>query len=173
MTKLDEFQDPIFHRTSVRQFIDQPVEAEKLERILKAALQAPTAGNQRSWEFYVVQNKEILEQLADKSVSPYSGPVKNAPLAIVIACNKDTLMPEYNDIDAAIAAENIWLEADRLGLGAVMLGIAPIRGRIEKVNRILNLPEGQDAFTLIPLGYPAKEGKQQDRYDETKIHYVN
>ncbi len=162
----------IFHRTSVRQFTDQPVEAEKAEKLLRAALQAPTAGNQRSWEFYVVENKEILQKLGDKSVSPYAGPVKNAPMAIVIAYNKDTLMPEYNDIDAAIATENIWLEADSLGLGAVMLGIAPIKERVEKVNEILNLPEGQDAFTLIPIGYPAREAKQQDRYDESKIHYV-
>ncbi len=162
----------IFHRTSVRQFSDRPVEAEKVEQILRAALYAPTAGNQRSYEFYVIQNKDVLAQLADKSVSPYSGPVKNAPMAIAVAYNKDTLMPEYNDIDAAIAAENIWLEADHLGLGAVMLGIAPLEERVEKVNQILNLPEGQDAFTIIPIGYPVKEVQQKERFDENKIHYI-
>jgi nitroreductase len=162
----------IFHRTSVREFKDQPVEAEKVERLLKAAMYAPTAGNQRAWEFYVVEDKDTLEKLGGKEVSPYSGPVKNAPLAIVIAYHEDTAMPEYNDIDAAIASENIWLEADHLGLGAVMLGIAPHRQRVEKVNEILGLPEGQQAFTIIPVGYPAKEGKQKDRFDAGKVHYI-
>lgn len=164
--------DEIFHRTSVRNFTDKPVEDEKVEALLKAALYAPTAGNQRAWEFYVIQNKDILNKLGDKSVSPYSTPVKNAPMAIVIAYNEDTAMPEYNDIDAAIASENIWLEADHLGLGAVMLGIAPHKERVDKVNEILGLPEGQQAFTIIPIGYPEKEGKQLDRFDASKIHYV-
>lgn len=164
--------DEIFHRTSVRNFQDKPVEPEKVEQLLKAALYAPTAGNQRAWEFYVVQNKDILNKLGDKSVSPYSGPVKNAPMAIVVAYNEKTAMPEYNDIDGAIASENIWLEADHLGLGAVMLGIAPHKERVEKVNEILGLPAGQQAFTIIPVGYPEKEQQQRDRYDAGKIHYI-
>jgi nitroreductase len=164
--------DEIFHRTSVRNFQDKPVEPEKVEQLLKAALYAPTAGNQRAWEFYVVQNKDILNKLGDKSVSPYSGPAKNAPMAIVVAYNEKTAMPEYNDIDGAIASENIWLEADHLGLGAVMLGIAPHKERVAKVNEILGLPEGQQAFTIIPVGYPEKEQQQRDRYDAGKIHYI-
>ncbi|MGI6216481.1 MAG: nitroreductase family protein [Coriobacteriales bacterium] len=164
--------EEIFHRTSVRKFTDKPVEAEKIEKLLKAAMYAPTAGNQRAWEFYVVLNKDALNKLGDKSVSPYSSPVKNAAMAIVIAYHEETRMPEYNDIDAAIASENIWLEADHLGLGAVMLGIAPIKERVEKVNEILNIPEGQQAFTIIAIGYPEKEGKQIDRFDESKIHYI-
>lgn len=162
----------IFHRTSVRDFEDRPVEPEKVERLLKAAMYAPTAGNQRAWEFYVVEDKAILERLGSKDVSPYSGPAGNAPMAIVIACHEDTAMPEYNDIDAAIASENIWLEADHLGLGAVMLGIAPHKERVEKVNEILGLPAGQQAFTIIPIGYPAREQQQKDRFDESKVHYV-
>ena len=162
----------IFHRTSVRDFEDRPVEPEKVERLLRAAMYAPTAGNQRAWEFYVVEDKAILERLGGKDVSPYSGPTKNAPMAIVIAYHEDTAMPEYNDIDAAIASENIWLEADHLGLGAVMLGIAPHKERVEKVNEILGLPKGQQAFTIIPVGYPAKEREQQDRFDSSKVHYV-
>jgi nitroreductase len=162
----------IFHRTSVRNFTDQPVEAEKVERLLKAALYSPTAGNQRAWEFYVVENKGILKRLAEKSVSPYSGPAGNAPMAIVIAYHEETAMPEYNDIDAAIASENIWLEADHLGLGAVMMGIAPHRERVEKVNEIVGIPEGQQAFTIIAIGYPEKGQEQKDRFDADKIHYV-
>lgn len=162
----------IFHRTSVRSFTDQQVEPEKVEKLLRAAMSAPTAGNQRAWEFYVVENKDILERLGGKDVSRYSTPAKNAPMAIVITYHEKTTMPEFNDIDGAIAAENIWLEADHLGLGAVMLGIAPHRDSVERVNEILGLPEGQQAFTIIPIGYPAKEREQKDRFDASKVHYV-
>lgn len=162
--------DAIFHRTSVRQFEDREIEQEKIDRILRAAMQAPTAVNQQSWEFYVVKNKQIIEELSKSS--EYAGCVANAPLAIVIAYNNDTIVPMYNDIDAAICAENIWLEADALGLGTLMIGTAPIKSRMETVGRIMNLPENQSAFTIMPIGYPVKVNPQKDRFDESKVHYV-
>lgn len=54
----------IFHRISVRKFLDKPVEQEKTEAILRAAMQAPSAGNQQPWEFYVVTDKEKLIALS-------------------------------------------------------------------------------------------------------------
>ena len=62
--------DAIFHRTSVRKFLDKPVEKEKIEKILRAAMAAPSAKNQQPWEFYVVTDKEKLVELS--KVSPYS-----------------------------------------------------------------------------------------------------
>ena len=53
----------IFHRTSIRQYLDKPVENEKIEKMLQAAMAAPSAGNQQPWEFYVV-TKQALLQLA-------------------------------------------------------------------------------------------------------------
>ena len=61
----------IFHRVSVRRFEDRPVEAEKVEQVLRAAMAAPSAGNQQPWDFYVVTAKEKLQALAQ--VSPYAG----------------------------------------------------------------------------------------------------
>ena len=55
--------DAIFHRTSVRKFLDKPVEKEKIEKILRAAMAAPSAKNQQPWEFYVVTDKEKLVEL--------------------------------------------------------------------------------------------------------------
>ncbi len=160
----------IFHRTSVRQFEDRVVEQDKIDQILRAAMQAPTAGNQQTWEFYVVENKELLEKLS--KASPYAGCAANAPVAIVVAYRDGGIFEMYNEIDCAIASENIWLEADSLGLGTVMLGIAPIDERMAEVGKILHFPEDVHAFTIFPIGYPAKVSEQQDRYSENKVHYV-
>ena len=53
----------IFHRISVRKYEDKPVEKEKIMQILKAGMQAPSACNQQPWEFYVVTDKEKIQEL--------------------------------------------------------------------------------------------------------------
>ncbi len=108
----------IFTRRSIRRYVDKPVEQEKIERLLKAAMQAPSAGSQRPWEFIVVQDKERLAQLAQ--ASPYAGPTKDAPLAIVVLANRSALkFPENWQMDVSAATENMLLEAVHLDLGAV------------------------------------------------------
>ena len=160
----------IYTRVSIRKYQDKPVEAEKTEAILRAAMQAPSAGNQQPWEFYVVTNKEILKALSE--VSPYAGMVKDAPTAIVSAYRKECWAPEYAQIDLSIAMENMWLETDAQGLGGVWLGIAPLEDRMKAVEEIIGIPDGLRAFAIFPYGYPAEERRQQDRFDESRIHYV-
>ena len=58
------------------------------------------------------------------------------------------------------------------GLGGVWLGIAPMEDRMKAVEEIMEMPDTLHAFGLFPLGYPAEERAQQDRYDESRIHYV-
>ena len=60
----------IFHRISVRKYQEKPVEAEKIERMLRAAMAAPSACNQQPWEFYVVRDKDVILQLS--KASPYA-----------------------------------------------------------------------------------------------------
>ena len=161
----------IFTRTSVRQFEEREVEREKIEMLLKAAFAAPTAKNQQAWEFFVVTNKEILQKLG--KVSPFATPAANAPAAIVVCYRTENLrVPEKVEIDCAIATENIWLECEEIGLGGVMLGIAPNKEPMDKIAEILNLPENLRAFTIFPFGYPKNKKPQKDRYDENKIHFV-
>ena len=161
----------IFHRVSIRKYEDKSVEKEKILQILKAGMQAPSAGNQQPWEFYVVTNQEKIRELS--KVSPYAGCAAGAPVLIVPVYRKEGLwVPQYAQIDMSIAQENIWLETDSLGLGGVWLGIAPERDRMDKVAEILDLPDNVEAFSIFVLGYPAEERKQQDRYDESRIHFV-
>ncbi len=160
----------IFHRVSVRKFEETKVEKEKLEKLLRAAMQSPSAMNQQPWEFYVIEDKDILLKLS--KATPYSMCVKNAPMAIVICYQKETPANEYKEIDCAIATENILLEADGLGLGGVMIGVAPVEERMQKVEEILSLPTNLRAFTIIPIGYPLKQKTQEDRYNPSKVHYI-
>lgn len=160
----------IFERRSCRSFEDRKVEAGKLEKLLQAAMAAPTAKNQREWEYIVVTERELREKLAD--ASPYAACVKDAPVAIVLLANISGLdCPEYWEQDMSTSAENILLEAVHLGLGAVWLGIAPDEERMRNVIEIFDLPENVLPFAIIPVGYPVSEGKAIDRYDTEKIFY--
>ncbi len=162
----------IFKRISVRKFEARPVEREKIERILKAAMAAPSAGNQQPWEFCVVRSREKILELS--KCSPYAGCAAGAPVVLVPCLKTEGLKyPPLGEIDLAIATENILLEITAQGLGGVWLGVAPIADRVAKVDAILGIGEKFHAFALVALGYPAEDRPQQDRYDEARIHYID
>ena len=160
----------IFHRVSIRKYEDKPVEKEKILQILKAGMQAPSACNQQPWEFYVVENREVLKQLGESS--PFSAPAGKAPVAIVTAYREECDLPEFAQIDMSIMMENLWLAADEIGLGGVWLGVAPREDRMKDVEKIVGIPAGQRVFGIFALGYPDEERTQQDRFDQSRIHYV-
>ena len=161
----------IFERISIRKYENRPVEEEKIRQILKAAMAAPSAGNQQPWEFYVVREPEMIRKLAD--TTPYSKSAAGAPVVIVPCYRTNGLWaPMYDTIDLSIATENMLLEITSLGLGAVWMGIAPIEDRILAVDRILGLGEDLHSFALVPVGYPAESRPQQDRFQEERIHWI-
>lgn len=160
----------IFERKSVRDFTDKKIEDDKVEQLLRAAMAAPTAANQREWEFIVVTEKTLLDKLA--STTPYSGPVGKAPMAIVMLGNlTKTVFPDCWQQDLGACAQNILLEAVHLDLGAVWIGIAPSEERMKKVSDIFLLPEEVKPFSIIALGYPREAAMQKERFEPNKIHY--
>ena len=163
--------DEIWNRVSVRRFDQRPVEREKIEQVLRAAMQAPSAGDEEAWRFYVIENRELQKKLS--RVSPYASPAALAPAVLAVTYDRKALrFPGFGEIDCAIASENILLALESLGLGGVMLGIAPIRERMDAVHSLLGLPDDEVAFTLIPFGYPMGKKKSQDRFDSGKVHYL-
>ena len=161
--------DAIFRRISVRKYEPRAVAPEKIEQVLRAAMAAPSAGNQQPWEFYVVRDKAKIEALS--KYSPYSGCAANAPVVIVPCYRTDGLrFPEFDTIDLAIATENMLLAITDLGLGGVWLAVAPIKERMEKVEAILGIGKDLRAYALVAMGYPAEDRAQQDRFDESRIH---
>lgn len=161
----------IFNRRSIRKFRSQKVEREKINRMLEAAMQAPSAHNQRAWEFVVVDDPSKLTLLS--RATPYSGLIAGAPIGIVLACNTAKLKnPEIWQQDMGACAQNILLEAVHLELGACWMGVAPSDERMETVRKILQMPPSIDPFGMIAVGYPAEGQKNQfiDRFDRTAIH---
>ena len=161
----------IFTRTSTRNFKPDKVESKYIIKIIRAAMAAPSACNQQPWEFWVSDDPEVNEKLSQ--VTPYATPAKNAPV-VIVPCYRtnDLTVPEMVNIDMAICAENILLEAEELGLGAVMLGIAPFEERMNDVADILKLPENFRPFTIIPIGYPLIKHPQEDRYEPSRVHTI-
>jgi nitroreductase len=161
----------IFKRVSIRKYEDRPVEQEKVEKILRAAMAAPSAGNQQPWEFYVVTDKEKIKALSE--CSPYAGCAGGAPVVLVPCYRTEGLMfPGLAQIDLSIATENALLEITALDLGGVWLAVTPEQERVDKVAKVLGTPDSLVPFALVPFGYPAEGRPQQDRYDESRIHYV-
>lgn len=163
--------DAIFQRISVRKYQNKKVEREKITRLLQAAMAAPSACNQQPWEFYVTEDSQKIAALS--ACSRDASCMKDAPLAIV-ACYRKTGVryPELCEIDLSAAVQNMLLEAHYLGLGAVWLGIAPLRHRMDNVRQELGLPENLEAFCFVSCGYPAEERPPQNRYQEAKIHWL-
>ena len=160
----------IFKRKSVRSYLDIDVDDTTVEEIIRAGMAAPSAKNQRPWEFYVVRNKETLAKLA--TCPPYARPVAKAPVAIV-ACyrTKDVFEPMMTLLDMSCCCENMLIQAAAMDMGSVWLSFAPHPERQEPAKKALNLPEDLEVFAVFPIGYPSAQGKPIDRFDPARIHW--
>lgn len=160
----------IFTRRSIRKFTAQPVEKEKLDTILQAAMAAPTAKNMQDWEFLVVTSKEGLKKIAD--AHPTGVIAANAPLSIVVCSNleREKIAPGYFAQDCAAAIQNMLLAAHALGLGAVWMGVYPRVDRVSNLKAAFNLPDNIQPVAVVVFGYAAEQKPEQNRYDATKVH---
>jgi len=159
----------IFKRRSIRKYKNRPIEHDKIEKLLKAAMQAPSASNQQPWEFLVVQNREMLRKLSH--VSPFSLMLAETPLAIVLFGDTNQIKYiDYWEQDMGAATQNLLLEAVELDLGAVWLGVAPIKERMDYIRFLFNLTENIKPFAIVSIGYPVEEKKYIDRYNINKVH---
>jgi len=164
--------DNILARTSIRSYQDRPVEQDKIEKLLRAGMAAPSAVDRRPWHFIVVTDREVLNGLAQ--ANPNAGMAARAPLAIVVCGDKTkalTRVPDYWVQDVSAATENILLAAQGMGLGAVWTGTYPNTERVEKVAKVVNLPEHIIPFCTIVIGYPEKYQAPKDKWDEGNISY--
>jgi len=158
----------ILDRRSVREYTSELVTKEQITSLLQAAMQAPSANNQQPWEFIVVQDRKILDELSKASRGAWM--LVQAPLAIIVVMKEDGKSPMMKPQDCAAATQNILLQAVQLGLGAVWIGVYPIEERTDYVNKVLNITKGC-AFAQIAIGHPTEQKQVQVRYDASRVHF--
>ena len=163
----------ILTRKSVRDFLDKPIEEEKIQMLMKAAMAAPSAMNHQPWEFYVVESEEAKEKV--RKAMPF-GKYKSA--IIIIPCIREnatvSLMHDLANCDLGAASENILLAAHELGLGAVWCAIYPSKILIQAIKKAVNIPYGVTPFSAIYVGYPSDKDKSKvkDKFDSKRITRV-
>ena len=166
-----EALDAILSRRSIRKYRDENVREEAVERLLRAAMSAPSAGNQQPWHFVVIDERDILEKVKD--VNPYGWILKPIiqPIGVLI-CAEPALekFPGYWVQDCSAAAENMLLAAHAMGLGAVWTGIYPMEDRVKGFRELLGIPEDVIPMALIVVGHPAEEKGPAGRFLPNRIH---
>ncbi|MBZ4671848.1 nitroreductase family protein [Deferribacterales bacterium Es71-Z0220] len=157
-------------RRSIRQFEQINVEDEKIEELLRLAMCAPSAGNQQTWHFIVVNDEKIKNEIAD--MHPHAKMLYDAPACIIVL--GDTSLERYKGFwvqDCSAAIMNILTAAPALNLQTVWCGIYPNEERVKDFKRYFKLPENVIPLGLIVLGYSKKSGFPVDRFKPERIHY--
>ena len=151
------FQELARERYSVRNFLDTPIEAEKMSLVLEAGRVAPTACNFQPQRIYVAKSAASREKLAGVCRCTFGAPV------ILVVCYdrerdwKNKLMPGYEsgETDAAIVCTHMMLQAFELGIGSCWVGYF----NADAVKEALGLPENITVSALLPMGYPAENAE--------------
>jgi len=171
-----ELNDAILGRRSVRKFTDYVVTDAEIRQILEAARWAPSWANTQVWEFVVVRDKGLIEQVTGTYVD--KNPATKASLAssaLIVACAKTgisgcyggtdvTKFPNWFMFDLGIAVQNLCLKAHELGLGTVVVGFMDH----DACKKIIGLADGFEVVAVLPVGKPAVKGRQGPPRKELK-----
>jgi nitroreductase len=162
--------DAIFTRRSIRKFKKDKISKEDLEEILKAAMHAPSAYNQQPWQFVVIEDRKLLDEIS--KFHPYAQMCKTAPVAVLVCA--DLSLEKAKDMwimDCSAATQNMMLAAVDKDIGSVWMGIHFSKELISEIRKLLNLPKDWAPISLVPLGYPDEIIKKVDRFKKERIHY--
>ena len=171
---MKDFSELIKTRRSMRQFTEELLSGDDVKLLLRAGLMAPSSKGLHSYEFIVVEDKQMLQALS-QSKAVGSAFLAGAPLAIVVLAD-----PQVSDVwieDASVAAMNILLQAEDLGLGACWIQVrdrmdAEGRPTEEIVKSLLGIPDGMRAVCMVAVGHKGMERKPQneDRLKWERVH---
>ena len=161
----------LLSRRSIRAYKEEQIKDEELQAILEAGKYAPSAANQQSWHFTVVQNREVLQKINGvvRSALEKSGNPKfierakaenfsafyHAPTYIIVSGDEKAIAPVA---DSALALGNLFLAAEALGIGSVWIHIVNFLWETEEGKALfkeLGVPEGYRPFGSGAFGYPA------------------
>lgn len=164
-----ELFETIRSRRSIRSFQKAPIDPSLLTEVLRAAMLAPSAGNQQPWHFLVVTDRALLDQVP--SFHPYCKMITGAPAAIVVCGDPDgKKWPTFWVQDCSAATQNLLLAARALGLGTVWAGVYPEEDRMEGARRLFGIPSSVYPFAIVPIGWPNTGFSETDRFRPELIH---
>ncbi len=160
----------IFTRRSIRKYKDQHVEQEQIQEMLRGAMYAPSAGNEKPWHFVIIRDRDKLNEITN--FHPFTQMLKEAPVAI-IAC-ADTSNVKYDGAfwvqDMAASIQNILLQGEALGLGTCWCGVYPREEFVENVSKLINSPKEIIPVAIIAVGHPAEQREVKERYNTDRVH---
>ena len=159
-------------RRSIRRFLEKPVEDEKIEMLIEAALRSPSSRGLNPWEFILVTEKGLMKKLS-KAKQSGSKFLQYAPLGIVVCGNSD--ISDTWIEDTSIASVFILLAAESIGLGGCWI---QMRERMhndtktaqEYIGQLLHIPEKLKVESIIAVGYPDEQktphAKEELQYEK-------
>lgn len=160
--------ETILSRRSIRRYTSQKVSDQVIRELLQAAMSAPSASNEQPWHFIVLHDPKILREIP--KFHPYSGMLREAPIALLVCVDLDMGTEGFLVQDGSAATENILIAAHAKGLGAVWLGVYPLRERITGMRKLLNIPERILPLSLVSIGFPAEKIPKEDRFQPSRVH---
>ena len=162
----------IKNRRSIRKYRPgAQITREQLDRLLEAAMHAPSACNSRPWEFIAITNRGILDKIAE--IHPHAKMCATATAAIIVVAIPQTGTPEgYFAQDCGAATQNILLEARALGLGTCWCGVYPRSDKMKLIAELLDIAEPKIPFNVIAVGVPDESPAVRGFFDENKVRYI-
>ena len=151
-------------RYSCRKFSAKTVEKDKLEKVLEAALAAPTGVNAQPFRLMVFNTPDAIGKLNLCSPNVFQASTAILILGEVTAAWANDIGMSICGIDAGIVATHMALEATDLGLATCMVG----RFDSAKIRETFAIPENYTPMLLLPIGYPAPEGTPSERHFKRK-----
>ncbi|MFW9959536.1 MAG: nitroreductase family protein [Candidatus Thorarchaeota archaeon] len=166
-----ETLEAINTRRSIRKFILKEIPDEVVIKILQAGMCAPSAGNQRPWQFIIIKDRKMIDRIIE--INPYTKQMlPDVPVTIMVCFDRN--LEKYENrwqMDCANATLGMLLAAHSMGYGGLWLEIYPVEERIEKIRESFGIPESVVPFALVAVGHAAEDKPPIDRYEQSKIHY--
>lgn len=161
--------DVINSRRSIRKYTGEAIDDEMLKSIIQTGFQAPSAHNCQPQNFIVVKDREILNTIAEKH--KYAKMLTKAGCAIVV-CGDTKKQPREGLIvaDCSASIQNMLLASHSLGLGAVWIGLYPIKEFEKIISDILDIPENMIPVGIVSIGHKVREKDMIDKYDKNRVH---
>ncbi|MBP5218088.1 MAG: nitroreductase family protein [Bacteroidales bacterium] len=175
----------IYARRSIRQYTDQQVPRDVLQKLAECGVNAPNAMNKQEWELRIIDTpeyfdgvteamKEAIPSLANNDDPKFRNVFRNATAAIAVACPDDE--SGMSLVNVGLLCENICLAAQSFGLGTVVMGgpvmIMNSAPQLKPFLDKLCFSEGYKLRIIVGIGYPDEAPDAKPR-DLEKIKFID